>query len=429
VQLADTDRRILRLAVPAFGALAAEPAYRLVDTAIVGRIGTDELGGVAIAVSIISLVIVGSNFLAYGTTERVARRLGSDDAAAAGTVGAQALWLSAAIGLVAAPLLVLFAHPLASLLGADGEVLDFAVVYLRISAIGVPFVIVGLAAQGTQRGASDYRSGLVVAVVANIINVVVEVIMVAGFDLGVAGAAWSTVVAQVLAGVALCWRARPIVASAGTFRPLWDEMRPLMSAGRHLLLRVTAMLAVFTGATSIAAHVDEPTLAAHQIAISMFLFVALSLDALAVPTQTLVAEELGRGSPSMAATLAARATRLSVGVGAALGVVVAAASPLIARAFTTDPAVISRATVALVLLGAVLVPGSIAFATDGSLIGAGDYRFLGRAALGYLAAVVPIATAVLAVPGLGITGIWSGLLLWMTLRAFVNRRRARLVLA
>lgn len=422
-----TDRRLIRLAIPAFGALAAEPLYRLVDTIIVGRLGTFELGGVAVAVAVLSLVIAGSNFLAYGTTQRVANRLGADDRQGAADVGVQATWLAVIIGVVATPLLVLGAEPLATAMGASDDVIGFATTYLRISALGVPFVVVGLASQGAQRGASDYRSALVVLVAANIVNVVVEVVLVFGFDLGVAGAAWSTVIAQALAGTSLWWLTRPVLVDARTLRPKWSEMRPLLAAGRHLLLRVGAMLAVFTGATAIAARVDEPTLAAHQIAMTMFLFLALSLDALAVPTQTLVAEELGKQGASAGRT-SRRAVRLSVWVGVTMAVVVAAMSPLLSRAFTNDPAVISRATVALALLGLVLIPGSIAFATDGSLIGAGDYRFLGRAALVYLAAVVPIAAAVLLAPSLGIVGIWLGLLTWMVLRAVVNRRRANVVL-
>lgn len=425
---ADVDRRILALAVPAFGALAAEPLYRLVDTAIVGRLGTEELGGVAVAVALLSLVIAGSNFLAYGTTQRVANRLGADDPRGAAEVGVQAVWVAAFIGLVAAPLLAIFARPLADGLGASDDVIGFTVTYLTISAIGVPFVIVGLAAQGTQRGASDYRSPLIVLVIANIVNVVVEVVLVFGFGLGVAGAAWSTVVAQVFAGSALFGLTRRHIASARDLRPRWSEMAPLLSAGRHLLLRVGAMLAVFTGATSIAARIDDATLAAHSIAVTVFLFLALTLDALAVPAQTLVAEELGKGGAG-AAIVSQRAIRLSIRIGIGLALLLAASSPFIARAFTNDAAVVSRATVALLFLAAVLIPGSIAFATDGSLIGAGDYQFLGRAALLYLVAVIPIAVVVLLLPQLGIAGIWAGLLLWMTLRCAVNSRRAHTVLA
>ena len=428
VLLNDTDRRILRLAVPAAGALAAEPLYRLVDTAIVGRIGTSELGGVAIAISILSIVIAGSNFLAYGTTQRVANRLGASEPSAAADVGVQAIWLALFIGTAAAPLLAVGAAPLAAALGAGDDVLRFATTYLRISAIGVPFVLVGLAAQGAQRGASDYRSALIVLAISNAVNVVLEVGFVVGLDLGVAGAAWSTVIAQVLAGLALLSLARPYLRSARSRRPRWDDMVPLLSAGRHLLLRVASMLVVFTGATSIAARIDDATLAAHSITVTMFFFLALTLDALAIPAQTLVAEELGRGGPG-AREVAQHSLRLSLWVGIGLAVLLVAGAPAIARLFSSDPSVISRATVGLCLLGAILIPGAVAFATDGSLIGAGDYRFLGRAAFGYLLAVVPIAAIVLAFPSLGIVGIWGGLMVWMSLRATVNVGRSRRVLA
>jgi len=417
------------MALPALGTLAAEPLYRLVDTAIVGRLGTTELAGVAIAVAVLSLVIAGSNFLAYGTTERVARRLGAGENAAAAGVGLQAMWLGLIVGTISVPLLIILAEPLAGILGADGEVLDVAVTYLRISAVGVPFVLIGLSAQGVQRGASDYTTPLVVLVVANILNVVLELWFVFGLDLGVAGAAWSTVIAQACAGTALAISAWPRLRGTDTRRPVWTEMRPLLSAGRHLLLRVGSMLAVFTGATAVAARIDEATLAAHQIANSMFFFLALSLDALAVPAQTLVAEELGRGAGDRAREYTRRVVVLSLLVGAVVAAVLALAAPYLAQAFTDDPAVVDRATTALRILALIMLPGALAFAYDGVLIGAADYRFLGRVAFGYLLAVIPLAALVLAFPGLGIAGIWGALTVWMILRAAVNHWRVWHVLA
>ncbi|WP_040492974.1 MATE family efflux transporter [Ilumatobacter nonamiensis] len=422
-----TDRRILRLALPAAGALAAEPLYRLVDTAIVGRLGTEQLGGVAVAVAILTLVIGGSNFLAYGTTQRVANRLGAGNTPGAADVGVQAFWLAAIIGAIAVPVLVVFAEPLASLLGARDEVLEFATTYLRISALGVPFVLVLLAAEGTQRGASDYRSPLIVLVASNIVNVILEVVLVFGFDMGVAGAAWSTVIAQMIAGLVLWRLTRPYTAAARTRRPRWSEMAPLLSAGRHLLLRVGSMMAVFTGATAVAARIDDPTLAAYSITMTMFSFLALTLDALAIPAQTLVAEELGKGGTG-STEVAERSARLSLRIGFGLAVLLGLSAPLVSRLFTTDPAVISRATAGLLILAVVMIPGSLAFSTDGSLIGAGDYEFLGRAALAYLVAVTPIAVIVLMFPELGIVGIWGGLLIWMVLRAVVNLRRTHQIL-
>jgi putative MATE family efflux protein len=426
-RVTETDRRIVGLAIPALGTLAAEPLYRIVDTAIVGRLGTDQLAGLAVAVTLLALVVAGSNFLTYGTTQRVANRLGARRPAEAADVGVQAMWLAGIVSVVAVPALVFGARPLAAAIGADGAVLEFAVEYLRIAAVGVPFVLIALAAQGIQRGASDYRTPLVILVVSNVANLVIELVLVYGFDLGIAGAAWSTAIAQAGAGVAFLVVVRRHLEPARHRRPRWSEMAPLLTAGRHLLLRVGSMLAVFTGATAIAARIDAATLAAHQVAMTMFLFLALVLDALAIPAQTLIAEQLGH-TGSGAADIARRVVRLSLVAGGAISLVVAVTSPLLPHVFTDDPAVVSRATSALLFLAVLVLPGAVAFADDGVLIGAGDYRFLGVAAFGYLAAVAPIAVAVLAVPSLGIAGIWSGLVVWMALRAVVNTLRVRQVL-
>ncbi len=374
-----------------------------------------------------ALVVAGSNFLTYGTTQQVANRLGAGRPDEAADVGVQAMWLAGFVALGAVPALVFGARPLASALGADGAVLEFAVQYLRIAAVGVPFVLIALAAQGVQRGAADYRTPLVILVASNVANLVIELVLVFGFDLGIAGAAWSTAIAQAGAGVAFLVVIRRRLEPARRRRPRWAEMAPLLTAGRHLLLRVGSMLAVFTGATAIAARVDDSTLAAHQISMTMFLFLALVLDALAVPAQTLVADELGQGGAG-AADVARRVVRLSLVAAAVIAAVIAATAPLLPQAFSNDPAVVSRATSALLFLALLVLPGAVAFADDGVLIGAGDYRFLGIAAFGYLVAVLPIAAAVLMTPSLGIAGIWIGLVVWMALRAVVNTRRVHAVL-
>ena len=207
--LTATDRRIVRLAIPALGSLAVEPLYVLVDTAIVGRLGTAQLGGLALAASVLSLVVAGCNFLTYGTTERVARRLGAGDGDAAADVGVQAVWLSVLVGAVLGPLIAIGASLLGRVLGGEGDVLDFAVTYLRISAAGIPFVVFVLAAQGVLRGAADYRTPLVILFASNFLNTVLEVWFVFGLDLGVPGSAWSTVIAQVGAGAGLRVRDPP----------------------------------------------------------------------------------------------------------------------------------------------------------------------------------------------------------------------------
>jgi putative MATE family efflux protein len=288
-------------------------------------------------------------------------------------------------------------------------------------------VVFALGAQGVQRGASDYRTPLVILFSANAVNAVLEVLFVYGFQWGVPGSAWSTVIAQAGAGVAFAVVVRRHLRAASQRRPSRAGMAPLMTAGRHLLLRVGSMLAVTSGATVIAARSDEPTLAAHQIGASLLLFLALALDALAIPAQTLVAEELGHGGTRAAAELSRRCARLSLVVGAMLAVVLAVLAPVIPHAFTADPAVVSRATAVVLWLAVLVVPAALAFAYDGVLIGAGDYRFLGVAAAAYLVAVTPVGALVLGT-GAGLAGIWAGLGLWMVLRAVGNHVRARRLL-
>lgn len=422
-----SNRRIVGLAVAALGALIVEPLYVLVDTAIVGRLGTAELGGLALSATVLSLVISACTFLVYGTTERVARRIGAGDTGGAATTGAQAIWLAMIVALPLAALIWLLAGPLARALGGSAAVEGFAITYLQISAFGVPAVIFVLAAQGVQRGVADYRTPMVILLASNAVNAVLEVWFVFGLGWGVPGSAWSTVIAQWAAALVFVVVIRRHLAAATERRPRWTAMRPLVNAGRHLLLRSAAMLVVIVGATSIAARTDEPTLAAHQIAASVLVLSALLLDALAIPAQTLVAEQLGAGSMGTAAATARRVVQLTLWCAVGLAVLVAASSPLLPHVFTADAAVIERTTPALLILAVLLFPGAVAYALDGVLIGLGDYRFLGVAAAAVTAVLVPFGLTVLGA-GWGVAGIWSGLALWLLLRAVINTRRTRTLL-
>jgi putative MATE family efflux protein len=427
-RLSPLDRRIVGLALPALGALAVEPLYVLVDTAIVGRIGTRELAGVAVAAAVLSLVIAGSNFLTYGTTERIARRLGAGDRIEAADVGVQSIWLALSAGVPIGVVVALVARPVCRLFGADGDVLDHADTYLTISALGIPFVLFTLAAQGVHRGASEYRPPLWILLSSNVANLLIELVLVFALDLGVAGSAWSTVIAQIGAAAAFAIRVRRHLAMATSRRPSRAGITPLLTAGRHLLLRVFGILGVFVGATNVAARIDDATLAAHQIVANVFVFSALVLDALAIPAQTLVAEALGGHGTEEARRLTERVVRLSIYGGIVLMVLLALVAPLVARGFTPDGAVVDRATIGLWCLAALLVPGAIAFAYDGVLIGLADYRFIGRASGALLLMMIPVALVLLAWPRSGIAGIWLATGGWMLARAVVTSRRAAVLL-
>jgi putative MATE family efflux protein len=401
------DREIVRLAVPALGALAAEPLYVLTDTAIVGHLGTAQLAALAVAATLLSSFVGLCNFLTYGTTARVARLLGAGEEAAAGRIAAQSLWLSVGIGLALAVGVAALAGPLASLMGADGRTHSLCVTYLRISALGLPFALIALAGQGYLRGADQLRRPLIIVLAGNLANVVLELVFVYGFDWGLAGSAWGTVIAQ--AGMGTVFVVELLRPPATSRRPSLEAMKPLMRTGRDILIRTGSLLGSFTIASAVLARVGEASLAAHQIAFQLFIFLALALDALAIAGQVMVGRELGAGDARAAAEAGSRLIVLSTVVGAVFGVVLLAGTELIPQAFTSDGAVLDRAH-ALWPLFALMQPiGAAVFALDGILIGAEDTRYLKWSMLfAAFGIYVPIALASLAF-GWGIVGVWCGL--------------------
>jgi Na+-driven multidrug efflux pump len=259
-----------------------------------------------------------------------------------------------------------------------------------------------------------------VVLVANVVNVVLELIVVYGFHMGVAGSALSTVVVQIGAAMSFTGIMRPYLMRIA---PAWARLRPILARAGHLGLRSVAMLGAWVAVTRVAAHVDTATLAANQVLQQLFMLLALALDALAIPAQSLVAAALGADDRDGAMEIGRSSLRMSLWIAAGFGIVVAATSPLLPRLFSNDGSVISRVTVGLIFLAVMQLPGAVAFSLDGVLIGGHDTRFLGRAAVCNLIPFAPMLVAVVIHPALGIAGLWAAQLVLMTSRALVNHRR------
>jgi putative MATE family efflux protein len=408
------DREILMLALPALGALAAEPLYLLADTAMVGHLGTEELAALAIAGALIVGAFTLFNFLTYGTTAQVARLQGAGEPRAAGRIAAQALWLSTAIGVGLTVLLAGLAVPLVDLMGGEGRTGDLAVLYLRIGSLGLPFALIALAGQGYLRGMSDLRSPLVIVVVANAANVLLNVLFIYGFGWGLAGSAWATVIAQ--AGMGAAFVRALLAAPADSRRPSLERMRPLARIGGEIFVRTTALYASFLVASAVLARVGEASLGAHQIAFQLFVFLALVLDAIAIAGQVMVGRSLGAGDAEAAYAAARRMIEWSVAAGVVFALVILALTDVLPRAFTSDPRVVERAQEIWPLFALMQPANGAVFALDGILIGAGDTRFLMWGMLAAsLGVYVPIALGSFAL-GLGIVGVWVGLVALILVR-------------
>lgn len=411
----------MALALPALGALAADPLYSLADTAFVGNLGTPQLGAVAVGTAAFTASFWLFSFLAYGVTPRVARAFGANDLQEAGRVGVQALYLALAIGGAVTTIGVVFAGPIIELLGARGDVAVFAEPYLRIRMLAAVPVLVAQVGHGWLRGAHDTRTPMAIALAGALANVLLDYVLIYPAGLGVRGAAWATVIGQ--GGAALAFVA---VLSRRLPSPRWKPepavAASLLVVGADLAVRTGSLLLALTVATSVAARMGEVVLASWQIAMQVFLLLSLAVDALAIPAQALVARHLGAGVPRRAVEVGRRLITWGLLAGTVLGAgLVPLAGPL-ARAFTDDPAVTVMASRLLLWLALVQPVAAAAFTLDGILIGAGDTRSLAAAMLACSALFIASSLGALH-QGWGAAGLAAGLGVWLVARALTTGAR------
>lgn len=417
-----SDREILALAVPAFGALVAEPLFLMADSAIVGHLGTAQLAGLGVAAALLSTLVNVFVFLAYATTAAVSRRVGAGDRRSAVQQGIHGVWLALLISAAVVALTEPLARRLTALFGASPDAAHHAVTYLRISALGIPAMLMVLAATGVLRGLQNTRTPLTVAVAGFSANLALNLLLVQGAGLGIAGSALGTVLAQW--GMAAAYVAVIVRGARRTGASLRPDARGILgnaTAGVPLLVRTLALRAVLLIATGTAARLGDDGVAAHQVAMSLWNFLAFALDAIAIAGQAVVGRRLGAGDAAGARAATRRMVLWGIGTGAVLGALLIAARPLYEPLFTDDPAVRHALGPVLLLAGAVQPVCGVVFVLDGVLMGAGDGRYLAWAMLGTLAAYAPLA---LTVGATGLTALWLAIALSMLVRMLFLAHRA-----
>ncbi len=389
------DRRIFALAWPALGALVAEPLFVLVDSAVVGRLGTAQLAGLTIASTVLVTLVAVFVFLAYATTAAVARRIGAGDERGAIAVGVDGVWLALLLGTVLTALGLLLAPHVVTALGASPQVAPYAIDYLRWSAPGIPGMLVVLAATGVLRGMQDTRTPFVVAVAGAVANAVLCVTLVYGAGMGIAGSGLATAIAQLSMGAVLLHRiVRGARALAIPLRPHAAGILANLRAGVPLLVRTLTLRGAIMLTVVVATGLGDDALAAHQIVYSLWMLVAFALDALAIAAQALIGHGLGARDIDGVRAITRRTLAWGTLGGAAIGVVIAGTGWLVAPLFTADPTVRHAAALALVVTGVLMPIAGWVFVLDGVLMGAGDGRYLAVAGVLTLVAYLPLLLAV-----------------------------------
>ncbi|MFJ7775169.1 MATE family efflux transporter [Streptomyces yangpuensis] len=419
------DREIFALAVPAFGALVAEPLFVMADSAIVGHLGTPQLAGLGIAAALLTTAVSVFVFLAYATTAAVSRRVGAGDLQAAIRQGMDGIWLALLLGIAVIAVVLPTAPSLVSLFGASDSVAPHAITYLRISALGIPAMLVVLAATGVIRGLQDTRTPLYVAIGGFTLNAVLNVVLVYGAGLGIAGSAWGTVLAQcAMAAAYLFVVVRGARRHGASLRPDAAGIRACAQAGAPLLVRTLSLRAILMIATAVAARLGDADIAAHQILLSLWSLLAFALDAIAIAGQAIIGRYLGAGDTEGAKAVCRRMVQWGIATGIVLGLLVVVTRPVFIPLFTSDPAVESALLPALLVVALSQPVSGIVFVLDGVLMGAGDGPYLARAMLVTLAVFAPVALLVPALGG-GLTTLWWAMTLMMLVRMVTLQLRAR----
>ncbi|MFG1998258.1 MATE family efflux transporter [Spirillospora sp. NPDC048911] len=419
------DREILRLAVPAFGALVAEPLFLLSDTAIVGHLGTAQLGGLGVAGQALTTLVYLCVFLAYGTTAGVARQVGAGDLRAAVRQGIDGMWLALALGGV----LIVAGWPLASsiveVFGASASVTPYAETYLKVSLFGIPGMLVVLAGTGVLRGLQDTRTPLVVSIGGFALNLLLNAVFVLGFGWGIAGSAWGTVIAQT--GSAAVYVAVVLRAAREHGTPVRPDAAGLWTsatAGLSLVLRTAALRLVLIVGTSIAARMGDPEIAAYQVGFQVWTLLAFALDAIAIAGQAITGRYLGAGDTAGTRASTRRMVQWGVVGGVVFGLAIMAVRPWLPALFTSDEHVRDLIFMSLLIVALLQPVAGVVFVLDGILIGAGDGGYL--AATTVIATVVFLPAAWLAYEAdAGLAGLWLAIGLWMLTRLVTLSLRAR----
>ncbi|MFO7690393.1 MAG: MATE family efflux transporter [Cryobacterium sp.] len=400
------DRSIRRLALPALGALVAEPLFLLADAAMIGHLGTIPLAGLGIASAVLQTIIGLMVFLAYSTAPAVARRLGAGDMRRAVSVGIDGLWLALGLGVGLALLGRLATPALVGAFGAETDVTRAAATYLGISMFGLPAMLLVFAATGLLRGLQDTRTPLYVAGIGFALNIVLNFAFIYGLGLGIAGSALGTVVAQWgMVAVYLWVVAQHARRVAAPLRPHRAGVLLGARSGGWLFLRTLSLRAAMLLAVFVATSLGSPELAAFQIAMTLFATLAFALDALAIAAQALVGRALGASDVDQVRQVLRRCLEWGFLGGVPLGLLLIGASGVLPFVFSGSEEVTTLLPPTLIVLGASVPLGALVFVLDGVLIGAGDARYLALTGLVNLAAFVPLALVVLWFAPAGAAGL------------------------
>ncbi|MDN5799517.1 MATE family efflux transporter [Corynebacterium casei] len=405
-------RKVFGLALPALGVLAAMPLYLLLDTAVVGRLGAEQLAALGAAAAVQSVVTTQLTFLSYGTTARSSRLFGSGKKDEAVAEGVQATYVALIVGFALACVMWLFGGQIALWMTGNPETAELTAAWLHVAALAIPITLVEMAGNGWLRGIQDTKKPLYFTLAGLIPGAIAVPIFVHFW--GLVGSAWANVLGMGIIAVLFLLELKKQHTGSWRLRP--SVIKRQLVLGRDLIIRSASLQVAFLSAAAVAARFGTSPLAAHQVMLQIWNFLTLVLDSLAIAAQTLIGAALGAKSVDTARSAGQKIIGYSVIFSGGLAAVFALGAAFIPRIFTNDEAVLEAMRIPWWIMIAMIVAGGVLFAIDGVLLGAGDAAFLrtitvGSVIVGFLPGIL-IAYFL----DLGLAGIWCGLAAFIGLR-------------
>ena len=420
---------LVALSVPILGSLIAEPLAGLVDTAFVARLGAEALAALGVGTMVLSALFWAFSFLGVATQTRVATLHGAESRDGSSDRGAARMCLVAvALATVIGAGVAAIGTPLCGLatraMGAENEVADLAVDYLRYRLLGAPAMLVSFAAFGALRGIHDMKTPLWVAGGMNALNVALDPILIFGLwgfpALGVAGAALASSASQ---WVGAFWAVAVAARRLGwADRVDWRLARGLLTSGIDLFLRAATLNAFLILGTRKATLIGAGAGAVHQVVRSTWFFNALFLDAFAISGQSLVAYFLGTGDRASARQAARVVCLWSCGAGVALGLAMIAAESWVSALYI-PPVAAALFGFPWRMAAAIQPVSGLTFGTDGVHFGTGDFVFLRNSVIAAL--LVGGAMVLRTDPGspTALNWVWVAFAAWTGMRAILGTLR------
>jgi len=418
------NRTFFALSLPVLFSLIAEPVTGLVDTAFISRLGVEPMAALGVGTAALSGIFWVFNFLGVGSQTEVGQAYGRNEKSRAKEVGSLALIL----GLLFGVLLILIGwwliSPVASAMGARGNVSDLSVQYMKLRIFGAPAVLITIAAFGILRGLQEMRIPLWIAITVNILNIILDAILIFGAGpfpaMGVSGAALASTISQWIGAILAVWM---VFIRLGITRNLQlGDVRRLFQIGGDMFVRTGLLLLYLVLTTRSATKIGADAGAAHQAIRQVWTFAAMLLDSFAISAQSLTAYFIGLRSFIQVKKVAKVACIWSICAGLGLTCLMIMGQKWVIQLLVPASAV-SVFAAAWVIAAVAQPVNSLAFATDGIHWGTGDY--------GYLRNVMILATGCGAV-GLAfidltadsaLNAVWWFTALWIFIRGLMGMLR------